>query len=133
MPYFCARCRFDASLQSRFANAEITSGFFSSFLGALESTAPPAAVSKCVMVCRFAVLASSSSLASSRRAAWSRFVPFDLLAGGEERRCEGFDEGPPREKEREFISVRATCGVVLNEWKEWRSGSFVDARVDVVC
>jgi hypothetical protein len=48
------------------------------------------------------VVASSSSLASSRRAVWLRFVPFVFVGGGEGRR-EEFEEGPPREKEREVI------------------------------
>jgi hypothetical protein len=48
------------------------------------------------------VVASSSSLASSRRVVWSRFVPFVFVGGGEGRR-EEFEEGPLREKERDVI------------------------------
>jgi hypothetical protein len=48
------------------------------------------------------VVASSSSLASSRRVAWLRFVPFVFVGGGEGRR-EEFEGGPLREKEREVI------------------------------
>jgi hypothetical protein len=74
------------------------------------------------------VVASSSSLASSRRVAWSRFVPFVFVDGGEGR-WDSFEEGPLREKEREVIV--AGDGWCVREVGCLRLGSFEDREVDV--
>jgi hypothetical protein len=63
--------------------------------------------------------------------AWSRFVPFVRFVGGGEGRWEGFEEGPPREKERDVIVLRDVC-CARGRCMDGRDlGSFVNREVDV--
>lgn len=56
-------------------------------------------------------------------------MPFALFVGGGEGRWEGFEEDPPREKDREVMALSDGWCVKESEWL--RLGSFMDREIDV--